>query len=236
MKKRLFSITIPLLALVLLAATALAGCDGGGSSSGASGASGGSSGEAASGGAATGAATASLAKEVQELIGVDAVYWTTPEPAHYHLFADCSELAASLGEATPQSGTTAQAAGAAPGASLCLLCMSRALSTQGLPGNLAVEGKSTIATKPAEGVTAPDVYYQDGYRATVSSDEGLRLRKGPSTESEIVSVLSKGDKMDVLGISNEVADWVYVRYDIYEGWVAAQYLTFEGTGTLVDTD
>ncbi|MDR1815175.1 MAG: SH3 domain-containing protein, partial [Clostridiales Family XIII bacterium] len=75
------------------------------------------------------------------------------------------------------------------------------------------------------------------YSAVVSSDEGLRLRKGPGTDYDVLTLLSKGEKLSVLGISASSPDWTYVRYDTYEGWVASQYLTFSGTGTLLtDTD
>ncbi|MDR1815225.1 MAG: hypothetical protein LBR00_00880, partial [Clostridiales Family XIII bacterium] len=125
-----------LIVMVCVLALALAAC--GGDKDGGSGGSGGASGEGASGAAADAAATAqyeSEAKLVRELMGADRVYWSAGQ-THYHLFADCAELAttdaAGATTTAPMTGTAAQALAAIPGASLCLICDNRALTTTGL--------------------------------------------------------------------------------------------------------
>ncbi len=59
------------------------------------------------------------------------------------------------------------------------------------------------------------------YVATATGD-GLRIRKEPSTDSEIIINVSTGEKLDVV---EELGDWVKVSIDGDEGYVSAEYVT-----------
>lgn len=54
--------------------------------------------------------------------------------------------------------------------------------------------------------------------------ETLRLRKEPTTDSNILRNLDAGDKLEV--ISKE-GDWYKISFDGYEGYVAAEYLRLD---------
>lgn len=54
--------------------------------------------------------------------------------------------------------------------------------------------------------------------------ETLRLRKEPTTDSNILRNLDEGDKLEV--ISKE-GDWYKISFDGYEGYVAAEYIRLD---------
>ena len=64
-----------------------------------------------------------------------------------------------------------------------------------------------------------------GERVAKVNVSTLRLRKEPSTEAGVFTLLSEGKEYAVLDES--VEGWVKVKYKSYEGWVSAEYVTLE---------
>ena len=76
------------------------------------------------------------------------------------------------------------------------------------------------------GVVAPDKAYSNPKTKTVTTSEGLRLRKGPGTAYDTIRYLGEGYPVLVKGESSKNPGWVYVT-DItrgVSGWVAAAYI------------
>lgn len=57
----------------------------------------------------------------------------------------------------------------------------------------------------------------------VSSPEGLRLRRGPSLEAEILVVLD--DNASFIAVAGASGNWIPGYVDGYSGWVSGEYLT-----------
>ena len=80
------------------------------------------------------------------------------------------------------------------------------------------DGTGLASTRPTP---APD-------SAVVSTDgTRLRVRSGPSTDSEIVTYVYDGDALPVVGVSNDGA-WVELNVAGVRGWVAREFLLLEG--------
>ena len=62
-----------------------------------------------------------------------------------------------------------------------------------------------------------------GETALVSASDGLRLRSGPSVESEIIVLLP--DKAEFISPPGDHKEWVPGYVDGFAGWVSAEYLT-----------
>lgn len=76
-----------------------------------------------------------------------------------------------------------------------------------------------------------------GETTLVSSPEGLRLRRGPNLESEIIVVLD--DNASFIAVAGAEGDWIPGYVDGYSGWVAGAYLrepTYSAGGTNVDVN
>lgn len=61
------------------------------------------------------------------------------------------------------------------------------------------------------------------YVATVTAD-ALRIRKSRDADSEILSIVAQGTKLDCISVDDE---WVKVLYENEEGYVSAQYVEVE---------
>ena len=61
-----------------------------------------------------------------------------------------------------------------------------------------------------------------GATQLVKSEEGLRLRSGPSLESEIIALLP--DNAEFIAAAGEDGDWVGGYIDGFSGWVSADFL------------
>lgn len=59
----------------------------------------------------------------------------------------------------------------------------------------------------------------------VITGETVKLRKGPSMDAGLVTLLSVDNKVEVLG---KEGDWYQVKYKEYEGYVYADYIDVEG--------
>lgn len=194
---------------------------------------------ASAAGAAQDAASGSVASETQlvkELTGGDHVYFVKGD-THYHLYPDCSQITG-----TAQEGTVAQALAANPGSSLCVTCISRAL-TDGAAGGTAIgntngtsngsangttgTGTNTPAQppKPASGVIQPTTKYT-AKPATVNAADGLNMRKGPGTNYDKIAGIPDKTKVSDIGNTSAQPGWVYIQYNSTEGWVSKQYLKY----------
>lgn len=58
--------------------------------------------------------------------------------------------------------------------------------------------------------------------------ETINIRKGPSTSTAVVAMLSKGVECEVLG---EEGDWYQVKYKNYKGYVSKQYVKLQQTSS-----
>lgn len=61
-----------------------------------------------------------------------------------------------------------------------------------------------------------------GETTMVSSPEGLRLRRGPSLEAEVIVVLD--DNASFIAVAGAEGEWIPGYVDGYSGWVAGAYL------------
>lgn len=62
-------------------------------------------------------------------------------------------------------------------------------------------------------------------KTAISKTSSLRVRKGPSTDSDILSLLGEGDKIQAVAVEG---DWVKVEFsDGEEGFVSSQYVKIE---------
>lgn len=77
----------------------------------------------------------------------------------------------------------------------------------------------TVTPEPSQ-VKEPDVIMQ------TTADE-LRLRKEPNTDCEVITVLEKGTKLEML---SQEEGWAFVDYQGQTGYVSMDYLE-EVTGT-----
>ena len=57
---------------------------------------------------------------------------------------------------------------------------------------------------------------------------GLRLRQGPATSYEIITVIPEGAEVVEIGYNFGNTDWLFVTYKEHSGWVAAEFLEFQG--------
>jgi lipoprotein-anchoring transpeptidase ErfK/SrfK len=78
----------------------------------------------------------------------------------------------------------------------------------------------------ADGLFGDPAFYPapptGGSTKLVKSDEGLRLRSGPSLEAEIIALLP--DNAEFIAAAEQSGDWIGGYIDGYSGWVSADYL------------
>lgn len=55
--------------------------------------------------------------------------------------------------------------------------------------------------------------------------ETLKLREGPSTESNVLALINQNDKLEVI---SQDGDWYKVKYGTTTGYVSKQYITLDG--------
>lgn len=72
----------------------------------------------------------------------------------------------------------------------------------------------------------PDKKYSKVETKYVNTYEGLRLRKGPGTNYDVIRFLSNGYPLKVVGYSSTVSGWVYVTDTTHgvSGWVSSAYI------------
>ena len=75
------------------------------------------------------------------------------------------------------------------------------------------------------GVVAPDAK-GSGKTMYVNTTDGLRLRKGPGTNYDVIRMISNGYPVVVKGTSSSVSGWVYVTDTTHgvSGWVSSAFL------------
>ena len=91
------------------------------------------------------------------------------------------------------------------------------------------DGMRLQGRKPENAIVAYEVDVGKWY--TVNASGGLRLRRGPGTKYDIISVIPNGSVVFVCGSLKNNNSWYYVSYNDEKkgiryggGWVAAQYL------------
>lgn len=72
----------------------------------------------------------------------------------------------------------------------------------------------------------PDKTYETSSVKYVNTAEGLRLRKGPGSEYDVIRVIANGYPLEVKGYKSGVSGWVYVTDTIHgvSGWVSTAYI------------
>ncbi len=82
-----------------------------------------------------------------------------------------------------------------------------------------------LPTAPA----APTETVPAGIAGTVVADIGLNVRSGPSATAERIGGVNVNESVSALA-RNEAGDWVKIRFaaEPQEGWVAAEFVTWEG--------
>lgn len=61
--------------------------------------------------------------------------------------------------------------------------------------------------------------------AHIESDNGLKIRKEPSTEAEFYGVLPYGDEVEVLSVSED--GWACIDYEGTDGYVSTEFISIE---------
>jgi len=82
-----------------------------------------------------------------------------------------------------------------------------------------------------DGIVQPDFKFggtDGGEPAQIVPDGGVNLRKGPGTDFDTITAIPHGKGIELLGFSKDNYDWVYVRYNNYEGWVASEFVEYSG--------
>ncbi len=74
--------------------------------------------------------------------------------------------------------------------------------------------------------------YQGYSTGIYTTTDNLRLRSGPSTDTDSLTVIPKGTVLTVTDIEGV---WGKTAYSGYEGWVYLQYAEFNGNGTATDS-
>jgi uncharacterized protein YraI len=76
--------------------------------------------------------------------------------------------------------------------------------------------EATAAPSPVPSATVPIPSRTTG--------GGLRMRSGPGTDYEVLTLLAEGQEVDVLG-RDETGGWLKISLDSgEEGWVAAEFI------------
>jgi uncharacterized protein YgiM (DUF1202 family) len=90
----------------------------------------------------------------------------------------------------------------------------------------APEEPAEEVTEPTEAPAPPEVL---GIRGTVLAAEGLNVRRGPGTDNERIGGILANEAVTAIA-RNAAGDWVRIQYgpENQEGWVAAQFVTWEG--------
>lgn len=57
------------------------------------------------------------------------------------------------------------------------------------------------------------------YTASVTAEQGVYMREGPSTDYKAVNVLGQGEKVTVMGCDSENKNWLYIEYGDIKGYV-----------------
>ncbi|MEM5598603.1 SH3 domain-containing protein [Niallia circulans] len=68
-------------------------------------------------------------------------------------------------------------------------------------------------------------------KATIT-ENGLRLRKGPGTNYQVITTLGEGIEVTILSTNN---DWYQISTDLGSGWVHNDYLLFEDSSIHTET-
>ena len=72
----------------------------------------------------------------------------------------------------------------------------------------------------------PDAFGQHNLvKVAGTSDSGLKLRKGPAAEHDVITIIPEGAKVLEIGYNyGSENDWVFVVYNEYSGWSSMEYL------------
>ena len=94
----------------------------------------------------------------------------------------------------------------------------------------APQESSSAAAPAADGVVQPETTLAQEARPHAFTSVELNLRKGPGTGYDRIEILPEGAMVIETGYSASAPEWLYVEWDGQYGWVAAEYLNFEGGG------
>lgn len=88
------------------------------------------------------------------------------------------------------------------------------------------ERPQSQTTADVPNLVEPDKKYSKVETKYVNTYDGLRLRKGPGTNYDVIRFLSNGYPLKVVGYSTKVSGWVYVTDTTHgvSGWVASAYI------------
>ena len=75
------------------------------------------------------------------------------------------------------------------------------------------------------GEDAEDLADEVGNLIVTIDTDALRIRKEPSTESEIFALMAQDDELDVIEVMDE--DWISVKYDNKTGYVSAEFVDLD---------
>jgi hypothetical protein len=84
--------------------------------------------------------------------------------------------------------------------------------------------ENSALQRPEKPLVQPDWRINEGQYAVVSPQAGLNLRTGPSADYDVLLTIPQHTEVAEHGYSSSNHDWVFIRYENIEGWVAAQYL------------
>lgn len=68
----------------------------------------------------------------------------------------------------------------------------------------------------------------------VTAYRRVNIRSGPGTEFNVLGVLVPGQTADIIGTSGEDNEWLQIRYDGADGWVAYFVVTVSGDVSILD--
>ena len=108
-----------------------------------------------------------------------------------------------------------------PEASLCPYTLLSVASDGPLTQSATAGG---VSVPVAAGVTAPDTLFVRPPYSDVYAAGGLNLRKGPSENNDVITLMAENSAVRVLGHLESAPGWMYVEYGNQQGWASAQYM------------
>lgn len=64
----------------------------------------------------------------------------------------------------------------------------------------------------------------------IDADGGLRMREGPSTDDEIIRVIPQNELVALAETEESPPDWIYVTYEGDQGWISAEFVSYDLEG------
>ena len=100
------------------------------------------------------------------------------------------------------------------------------------PDGIDTDGEDGVETVPPEDA---DIAIEDPEYSVLYSSISLNVRKGPSTDYEVIGVLKEGEAVDVIGYAVDYG-WYMIKFGSGIGYVSGSYMTPDDPNPEPDDD